>query len=152
MRSRAVTLAAIAAAAVAVAGCSGGGGGDDRLSKDEFIAQADAICKEANEKLDALGEPASFEEVASLAGDAIAIQEDAIAQLRALEPPAEDEATLNEAYALLDRQVEVGRQIQEAAAAGDAAKIEELVAEIEPIDEEADQIAADYGLEECGND
>jgi hypothetical protein len=141
------------AAVVASAGCGGGGGqGDDRLTKEEFIAQADAICKEANDKLDALGEPANIEEVATFAEDAIAIQEDALARLRALKPPAEDEATLNEAYALLDQQVELGRQIVTAAEAGDVAAIEEIVAQGEPINDQADQIATDYGLKECGND
>ncbi|MCC6224409.1 MAG: hypothetical protein IT201_13085 [Thermoleophilia bacterium] len=149
-RRAAAAVAALALAGVA-AGCGGGGGGD-RLSKEEFIAQADAICKQANADIDALGEPTSLEEIVTLAASAIKIQEESLAELRALKPPEEDEATLNEAYDLVEQQVEVGKKVQAAAEAGDMETIEALIAENEPLDEQADQIALDYGLTECGND
>jgi hypothetical protein len=149
---RVVGLAALAAAVAVAAGCGAGEEGDGRLTKEEFIAAADAICKEANAKLDALGTPTTLEQIAKFAGDAITIQEEALADLKALKPPAADEATINEAYALLDQQLELGRQIEAAAKEGDQAKIQELVGEVQPIDSQADQIAQDYGLKECGND
>lgn len=149
-RRAAAAVAAFALAGVA-AGCGGGGGGD-RLSKEEYIAQADAICKQANEEIDALGEPATLEEIVTLAASAIKIQEESLAELRALKPPEEDEATLNEAYDLVEQQVEVGKQVKAAAEAGDMETIETLIAENDPLDEQADQIALDYGLTECGND
>ncbi len=149
-RRAAAAVAALALAGVA-AGCGGGGGGD-RLSKEEYIAQADAICKQANEEIDALGEPATLEEIVTLAASAIEIQEESLAELRALKPPEEDEATLNEAYDLVEQQVEVGKQVKAAAEAGDMETIQTLIAENDPLDEQADQIALDYGLTECGND
>ena len=151
MRIRAAGAVAALALAGVAAGC-GGGGGDDRLTKEDYIAQADAICKATNEEIDALGEPETLEEVATLAADAIKLQEDGLAELRALEPPEADEATLNEAYALVEQQVDLGRQIQEAAEAGDMEKIQELLTQGEPIDDQADAIATEYGLTECGND
>ena len=39
--------------ALVAAGC---GGGDDELTKSEFIAQADAICKQGNKRIDAAAE------------------------------------------------------------------------------------------------
>jgi len=152
MRVRAAGAVAALALAGVAAGCGGGDGGGDRLTKAEYIAQADAICKAANEKIDALGEPASLEEVAALATSAIEIQEGSLAELRALKPPEEDEATLNEAYALVEQQVEVGKKVKAAAEAGDLEAIQTLIAENEPLDDQADKIAADYGLTECGND
>jgi hypothetical protein len=149
MRIRVLALAALAVVAALAAGCGGGGG--DRLTKEDYIAKADAICKSANEKLDALPAPESLEDVASLADDAIAIQEDALSQLRDLKPPEADEARLNEAYDLLGQQVEIGRQIAQAAKDGDEAKVQELLGQIDPVNEQADQIAQDYGLAECGN-
>ena len=129
------------------AGCGG-----DRLTKEEYIAQADAICKEGNEKMLALAAPTGLEEVAELAGQAIEIQEQAVADLRALKPPEADEAILNEAYDLLDRQIEIGKQIQAAAEAGDQAKIQELFPQIDSVNRQATQIAKDYGLVECGRE
>ncbi len=151
MRVRAAGAVAALALAGVAAGCGGGGGGD-RLTKEEYITQADAICKAANEKIDALGEPSSLEEVATLAADAIEIQEASLAELRALKPPEADETKLNEAYALVEQQVGLGQEILEAAEAGDLEKIQEILAEGEPIDDQADAIAAEYGLTECGND
>lgn len=152
MRIRAVGLAALVAAALGAAACGGGGGGEgERLTKAEYIAQADAICKDVNDRLDALGAAESIEEFAELAASAVEIQEDGLADLKELKPPEEDQATIDEALALLDQQLALSQQIQEAAAAGDEAKVEELIAQIEPIDSEADQLAVEYGLTECGS-
>lgn len=152
MRIRSGGLVAVAiAVAVLAAGCGGGGGGGNRLTKEEYITQADAICKAANAKIDALGTPATLDEIAKLAEQATSIQQQALDDLRALKPPAEDEATLNKAYDLVEQQVTFGKQIEEAAKAGDQAKIQEIVAQVTPINQQADQIAKDYGLVECGN-
>ena len=52
MRSRLIGGLAVVvlATALVAAGC---GGGDDELTKSEFIAQADAICKKGNKEIDA---------------------------------------------------------------------------------------------------
>ncbi len=137
-------------AAATAAGCGGGGGGgDERLTKEEYIAEADAICKEANDKLDALGEPTlgNFEQYIS---DAEGIARDQLAKLRALSPPAEDEETLNSAYDLIERQIELALEGSEALKNQDQAAFERVSGEIEQINAEADQIAQDYGLQECG--
>ena len=149
-RRAAAAVAALALAGVAAGG--GGGGGGDGRSKGGFIAQAGAIGQQGNEEIDALGEPATLEEIVTLAASAIEIQEESLAELRALKPPEEDEATLNEAYDLVEQQVEVGKQVKAAAEAGDMETIQTLIAENDPLDEQADQIALDYGLTECGND
>lgn len=148
-----VRIAALAAAvAVAVvAGCGGGGGGD-RLTKAEYIAAADAICKATNDELGALPDPSSIEEVASLAEQAVSIEEDALAKLKELKPPEADQATIDEALGLLEQQVELGRQLGDAAKAGDGAKVQEIVGQIDPINQQANEIATQYGLVECGND
>jgi hypothetical protein len=149
MRIRYGALVALAVG-VLVAGCGGGGGGG-RLTKEGYIAAADAICKEASDKIDALGDPQTAEEVAQLADQVVEISEDQLAQLRALQPPEADEATINEAYDLIEQQIDIARQVGDAARANDPAKIQELVQEGQQINERADQIAVDYGLKECGS-
>lgn len=143
-------LAGAAAVAALAAACGGGDG--ERLTKDQYIDAADAICVGVNERLDALGEPGTLEEVVALAEDAIAIQEEALNRLRALRPPEADVATLNGAYDLLDQQVELGNELAEAARVGDTDRITELVGELQGVDDQADEIARDYGLQECGTD
>ncbi len=52
MRARAAAAAAaLAIAAAGIAGC--GGGGDSALTRDEFLAQADAVCAAGNARIEA---------------------------------------------------------------------------------------------------
>ena len=147
---RRVLVFAVLALATILAGC-GGGGGDDRLSKEEFIAEADAICKQANEQIDALGEP-TLENIDEYLADAEAISREQLGQLRALKPPAADEATLNGAYDLIEQQIALAADGVEALKSGDQAAFEQVNAQITTIEAEADQIARDYGLQECGKE
>jgi hypothetical protein len=151
MRARVVALAALAAVALA-AGCGGGGDGGDRLTAEEFVEQADAICADANEQLDALGEPETIEDFAGMAGEALAISEQSLESLRELNPPEELATQFDRALELLQQQNDLGQDLVAAAEDGDQAQIEALLAEGEPLDEEADQIAADLGLTECGGE
>jgi hypothetical protein len=149
MRSCAAVLVALGCAVAA--GCGGGGEGE-RLSKQEYIAQADAICADANEDLDALATPQTNAEAADVTEDAIAISERQLESLRALRPPEADEATLNEAYDLLDQQLALGRELVDALRANDEAKGRELLDQGAGLNDQADAIAQEYGLQVCGAD
>lgn len=146
MRTK-LALLALAASVALVAGCGGGGG--DRLSKEEYIAAADAICAEANSSIDALGEPTeeTFDDYITKAEE---ISREQLDKLRALKPPADDEATLNRAYDLVEQQIALAVKASEALKNQDQAAIEKASAEIDTLNAEADKIANDYGLKECG--
>jgi hypothetical protein len=145
--------AAVAAAGMLVlAGCGGDGDGGERLSKDEWIEQADAICAQANEDVEALEEPTALDEIAAFTDEASGISREALADLRALRPPEEDQATVDEMLDLVEQQIEIGEQIGEAAADGDQAEVQRLAAEAEPIEAEANEQARAYGLADCGED
>lgn len=142
-----LALLALAASVALVAGCGGGGG--DRLSKEEYIAAADAICAEANASIDALAEPTeeTFDEYIAKAEE---ISREQLDKLRALKPPADDEATLNRAYDLVEQQIALAVGASEALKSQDQAEIDRISAEIDTLNAEADKIANDYGLKECG--
>ena len=151
-------LAALLAAAALVAAAACGGNGDsggeaeaERLTKEEYIAQADAVCQEAEDRFDELGDAQTIEEAAALGDEAVTIGEEQLEQLRALRPPVEDEATIQEAYDLLEQQLAVARDLVEALREEDQAAAQELIAEGERLNEEADAIAAEYGLQVCGS-
>jgi hypothetical protein len=147
-------LAAAALGVAAACGGNGDSGGDaeaERLTKEEYIAQAAAVCQEAEDRFDELGDAQTIEEAAALGEEAVTIGEEQLEQLRALRPPAEDEATIEEAYDLLEQQLAVARDLVEALRANDQAAAQELIAEGERLNEEADAIAAEYGLEVCGS-
>lgn len=150
MQARLGAVVALAAVALA-AGCGGGGdGGGDRLTAEEFVQQADAICADANQQIDELGEPQSMEELATMAAEAVSISEQSVAALQELVPPEEFQERFDRALELLDQQLELARQLQTAAENGDEAQVQSIADEGEPLDAEADDIAEELGLTECG--
>ena len=154
MRSTVAALAVFAACMLA-AGCGNDDGGDgaaesQRLTKEEYIAQADAICKEANDRIAALPEPQSTDELAVLGQQVLDIGQEELDRLRALQPPAADEATVNGAYDLIEQQLGVAADLVNAAGDGELGQVQELLDQGEQLNDQADQIARDYGLEECG--
>ncbi|MGH3040897.1 MAG: hypothetical protein ACRDNG_04005 [Gaiellaceae bacterium] len=152
MRTRVVGLAALAAVALA-AGCGGGGdggGGGERLTAEEFVQQADAICEDTNQQLDELNEPENVDDLAALAAEAVSINEQSVDALRELNPPEELQGQFDRALELLDQQNALGRELVTAAEDGDQAKIQEIVAQGEPLQTEARGIAGELGLTKCG--
>lgn len=145
------------------AGITGCGGGDDEesgpLTKDEYIAQADQICADSKTETDALEaefnsafDAGDLEGAADVLEEANAIVEDAVADLESLEPPEEDQATIDEFLSLSDQQVEIGGQLADAIReGGDQATVQDIGAQADDLEQQSDAIADDYGLTDCGS-
>ena len=88
MRSTAAALAVVVACLLAAAcGSDDDADGDGaRLTKTAFIAKADAICQEANDRIDAIPEPQTTEELAQLGRQVLDIAREQLARLQALRP------------------------------------------------------------------
>ena len=138
------TSATTSAATTTETGATGAATGE-ALAKDEFIAQADEICKTGNKQIDEAageffpegGNPGQAEEetfTRDVVVPNIRAQLDAIG---ALTPPEGDE---DEVAAILDAASEATDQLEE-----------DPSAETNPF-AEADQLAQDYGLQVCGQD
>ena len=140
-------LLGLLAAALALASC--GGGGKTALSKAEFVAQANAICKDYDARINALGDPQSIEDLVGLVEKAKPIAEDGVAKLRALEAPEDLQAGYDDYLATGDVNIELLGQLGEAAKSGDAAAIEKIGTEGEANADKAHGIAAELGLTEC---
>jgi hypothetical protein len=144
-------IVAAVCGAVALAACGGGDGGD-RLTRDELVSQADAICGEYERKLDALGEPQSIQEVEALADDAKPIVQEGVDKLAALEPPEDLEDDYDRWIELNRESITVIDNLKEAAASGDEARVQQVVEEAQSTENEADAIAGQIGLDECAQD
>jgi hypothetical protein len=156
----AFVLAACVAAAACGSGEDGGDGGgegaaattvEERLTREEYIAAADAICKDANDRVAELADPESADELITFIQQARAIGREQLIALRELSPPEDIEARVEEAYALIEDQLALTEELEQAAEDEDLERVEELVAEGDAIDDEADAIAAEIGLVECGS-
>ena len=141
------------AASIALAAGAGCGGGDgDRLTREELVSQADAVCAEYEGELEALAEPESLADFERLVQDAKPIVENGIESLRALEPPEDLEEEFDEWISRNEENVGAIEDLQEAVADRDAQRIQELVRQIGENEQAADELAAEIGLEDCASD
>lgn len=161
-------LGLLLAFAVVIAAC----GGDQALSKDEYIAQGNAICEDANAEFEAINlefanlpdasNPEEFAEplMADFVDRVTAVLEEQLADLRALAAPEGDEDLLAAIYDELEVVVRAIPQLAAAAAAGDPAAIEQLTSTadrghaglrvVASAFSELDNQASEYGLTVCG--
>ncbi|HTU14249.1 MAG TPA: hypothetical protein VMF31_03555 [Solirubrobacterales bacterium] len=148
-------------AVLLIAGLAGCGGSDDDsggLSKDEFIAQADQICADAtaatdaNEaEFDSAVQSGDLDAAADLIADSNTTIQDAIDEIAALEPPEDDQATIDEFLSLSDDQADVAGQVEDAIRAGDNETLNELGTQADKLQKESDALADDYGFIDCGS-
>lgn len=137
-------LPALALAAT-VAGCAGGG---ERLSRAEFVAQATAICSRAEERVGALPQPETTEEVGTYAREARAITEEGVSALRELEPPEELEDGFDRYLEQADEVVALLGELERSATAGDDAEAQRISGRIQDA-AEAGAAARAAGIPEC---
>lgn len=140
MRRRIVISLSLLLALVA-AGCAG----DDRLSKEEFVEQANAICEKGNDALEAAadelvqdGEP-SEEDLEDLIDTAVENVGSQLDEIEELSPPEDMEEDVED---LIETAREELQDLEEAGS-------EAFTSGGNPF-EESNEKARELGLEECG--
>jgi hypothetical protein len=154
VRSRPLAALAVLGAAAAIAGCGGGDDDSGALSAEEFRSQADAICADANTRIDALDEPTGADQVLGFLQSGLTVQKEQLEKLKALEPPDDLAGTFNEATDLLDQQTAAIQGATDRIAGGEdpEAVIGEVDSEIDSLSDQADAKAKELGLEVCGTE
>jgi hypothetical protein len=137
-------LALLLAAAFAIAACGG-------ESKEDFANDADAICKEADEKLDDVDRPSTNDEIPEFLNETLEIAEDTKADLEDLDPPDDVEDDWNSYLDNVDEGIELVEDARDAAEEGDSERASQILNgdEQQELEEENDQLAEDIGLEDC---
>lgn len=138
--------AAFVAAAVLLAACGDDAGGE-RLSKADFIATADPICRDALAAAGRIAEPASREEIDAAFAELDAIFDRMLDDLRGLRPPADDEEAIEEMYGKIDEIVTLSGELLKAE---DEETFQRLEPQITQLESEVVAIATDYGFTACG--
>jgi hypothetical protein len=85
-----------AALAIVIGLTAVGCGGEDALTRGEWAAQANAICLETLEQVEALGRPATSDDYLRVTPEANRLGRDALERLRDLEAPGEIEQDASE--------------------------------------------------------
>jgi hypothetical protein len=150
MRSGIAIAAGAAAFFLAACGGGGGGGGGQSLNAEEFRQQADAICKQYEDKLSELGSPSSLDDLSAFVDKAVPILAEGNDKLAELEAPDDLSADWDRAMELQDENLQVARDLQKAIHDNDTARVQELVSKLDATDAESTRLARNVGLENCG--
>jgi hypothetical protein len=118
----------------------------------EWASQADGICAEAGEQLDALGEPSDAEDLIEMLPDAIEISSGELEELEALGLPAESADSAEELLSVARQRIDLLQQMHDDIDGGadPEAVFTEVNTEVEALSSQASDLADDLGLEECG--
>lgn len=138
------TLAA-SAAILAMAGC----GGEDPLTQAELREQANAICAKYERQIDEIAVPSSVEEIPAYVDKAAPVVEKEIDELKALDPPDEDQEIFDQMVAEAEKTLVAGKSLSDAAEKGDDAAVEKALNEGNVASNRADEHARTLGLTEC---
>ncbi len=138
---------------ILVAPLSAGCGGDETLTKAEYVAKLNAMCKDFAAREKEIGEPQGLADLVEN-GDRIADAfEQAIAnKVDDLKPPDEISDEADRLVDIAQRQRDVLRGLAAAAKANDFERLERLVARNQALNEEAESIMRELGAEECIDD
>ena len=142
-------------ALVALAAAVGCGGEDGELSKEDYIAEADAICAKANKRETALDPGGLGWHYGPKFGDAEFLSDfnepgrAALRRLRALVPPEEDTRAAREVLAAIKRLSEAMDEQIAALRAGDRSGESEIVNDYELAYGDLARAAGALGLSEC---
>jgi hypothetical protein len=142
---RLLLLPLAALLALVAAGC-----GSQALSKADYVAKADAICRTYDKKLEALPSPKSIKDIGTLADNAIPIVDEGIAKLRDLKPPDDLKSGVDHWLDLNKQNLDDFKKLRDAAKKGDASTTQALANQIGQHEKETDAAARKIGLKECG--
>jgi hypothetical protein len=173
---RACALGLVGAALLA--GCGGGDDGKEpapvttgsqpatgagSVTRAEFIARADAFCKDANARAKRVNErakaaasrvtgaEAQLKAIAPFFAEGFEIQREATEGFKRIPYPPADRGIVEQLHRAADRLTDLVPEVGEAAAAGDVARFRSLTQEQARIKARTRVIQRDYGFKECGS-
>ena len=133
-------------AATALAACTSGSG----ISKEDFVADADDVCREADERIDEIGQPRVEEGVFEYVEQAEEISADLVADLRALDAPEGDQDEVDRMIDGLEEATGLLGGLARATIDRDAKEVQKLQLQIQQITDDVSEFAESYGFEVCG--
>ena len=123
------------------------------LLKQQLITKADAICKEASRKLEALPQtPDSPQGFVRSVSASLPIVEKAITDLKALHVPQSDKPAYDEFLTANDREVGLARDLREAASSSNGTRLLQMAEALDSAGLESSKKATAFGLKECAFD
>jgi hypothetical protein len=121
---------------------------DGAMSKEEYVEQANEICSEAEGRLGEI-DPQSMEELREQVQEVEDTGREVLADLRELEPPEGDADRIDEMLGSFEGVLDRIPDILEAAEAEDLEELEQITTDVQEDVTNFQEIAREYGLDEC---
>jgi hypothetical protein len=141
---------ALALLVVVAAGC--GSGGEKRLSRDEYAQRADAVCRRTNRLTQPPGDVSSMAALARFADRTLKPLDRALADLRALRPPEDEQTTVDAWLRQLARLRDDAVRIRDRARANDARGVSTVALAATRRNERFKELATQLGMTVCSRD
>jgi hypothetical protein len=136
-----------------LAGCGGGSSSSGQpLTREQYASQADAICGKYKQKTNALSRPATLHDLADVADQVLPLLDDARGELRALRPPAEEQATAKAWLDEFDLIIQDVKNIRDKAKNNDTAGVQAAAQPALQHDQHANDLASQLGMTVCSKD
>jgi hypothetical protein len=155
----------VAVGALAFAGCGGGSStsttgasgasgasGSTPLSQSDFVSQANAACKEGNDKIEALKTlppNPDLNDLATVTEQQIPIANEVYGKLSAITPPSDLQSKYDAYLANGKSQIGVAQQVVSAAKSGDTSQLQTLAQKLSANTDQGNAEAKALGLDEC---
>jgi hypothetical protein len=140
-------LVAVALVVLVAAGCSS----DDGLTKSQFVAKGDAICKRLADESGKVAQPADEAGIDEYLVKVLRIADEARADFAALDPPKDGEAVQRAVLTSLDGTIAQARKAKAAAAENDLAGVQKALQDASAVAAKGNKAATGYGFQECSN-
>jgi hypothetical protein len=132
-----------------VVALAGGCGGDGRVSHQEFVKRADAICSAYRDGTQRIAHPRSYARVLAYVKETLPLYEAALRKLEELKPPKRDEAAVR-AWLSADRRiVKAEQQLAVAAQRRDFDAVTAAANAVQQAGVDARHAAAELGMHVC---
>lgn len=116
------------------------------MTKQAYIARADAICARVSRADKAIPTDTPLPEVLRETDDALSR---GVSDLKALDRPAVHHQELDDWFHVLDQELAAFSRMQRAADTGDWAELEQLFTSNDALDREAQRAARRFGFHDC---
>jgi hypothetical protein len=163
-RTRRHLLVGLVLVAIGVTACGGSDDASDApLTRAQYIATTDALCKQSNtrtrklnaklraESAGATTDAELLRRIAPILQRGYGPVRDNAAAFQAANPPAADAAAIERIRALYDRQAEFVRKLARAARRADSNEFKSLSEQQKDVVTRARRLARSYGFKECGS-
>lgn len=141
-----LVVALIGGVLAALGGLFSSGG----VSKEEFIPQADAICRDTGEQTATLEPPTDLPSIGEFFSAVTPLLEEETSAIKALESPEEDKETLDAWIATHEELAGLFSSAADAGNSGDQQGFDSAFTEVNTVQAESGRLAAEYGFRVCG--